>query len=257
MLARRSRSTFIVVISLMLMAACSRADSTSLPPAVQALAAQGLAVMKEFDAGKGIRAFVGIVNDRPIAVYVLADGNAIVGTRLNAKGEPLDDAKLEKLIAKPMSEKDWERLKTSTWVLDGKSDAPRIVYVFTDANCPYCHRFWEAARPWVDAGKVQIRDILVGVIKEDSPAKAAAILDAPDRSAALLENEKNYAGGGIAPAPSVSASVRQILDTNQTLMMAMGFQGTPGIVVRDSDGLIRKYNGMPQQSELINVLGPL
>src|SRR3546814_5178612 len=59
-----------------------------------------------------------------------------------------------------------------------------------DANCPYCNAFWEAARPWVDSGKVQLRHILVGIIKDDSPAKAAAILGAPDRSAALLTNER-------------------------------------------------------------------
>src|SRR2546429_3515415 len=53
-----------------------------------------------------------------------------------------------------------------------------------------CHKFWEAARPWVDAGKVQLRHILVGVIRDDSPAKAAAILQAPDRAAALMEQDR-------------------------------------------------------------------
>ncbi len=48
-----------------------------------------------------------------------------------------------------MSAKMWAKLEASAWVRDGKADAPRVVYTFSDANCPYCHNFWEAARPWV------------------------------------------------------------------------------------------------------------
>ncbi|WP_373769742.1 thiol:disulfide interchange protein DsbG, partial [Delftia acidovorans] len=81
--------------------------------------------------------------------------------------------------AKPAGDTVQAQLETSTWVPDGKADAPRVIYTFTDPNCKYCHKFWEAARPWVDAGKVQLRHILVGVIRDDSPAKAAAILQAP------------------------------------------------------------------------------
>src|SRR3546814_15255440 len=93
-----------------------------------------------------------------------------------------------------------------------------------DANCPYCNAFWEAARPWVDSGKVQLRHILVGIIKDDSPAKAAAILGAPDRSAALLTNERQFGQGGITPAKSVPADVRKILDDNLALMASTGFR---------------------------------
>lgn len=79
-----------------------------------------------------------------------------------------------------MGDQVWAQLESATWVLDGKADAPRIVYTFSDANCPYCNHFWEAARPWVNSGKVQLRHLLVGIIREDSPAKAAAILGASD-----------------------------------------------------------------------------
>lgn len=67
------------------------------------------------------------------------------------------------------------------WILDGKKEAPVIVYVFADPFCPYCKQFWQKARPWVDSGKVQLRTILVGVIKPESPATAAAILAAKIR----------------------------------------------------------------------------
>lgn len=241
---------------LLLMTGCSQAGTAAQPPAITALEGQGLTIVKEFDAGAEVRAFAAVAGDQPVAAYLTKDGNVIVGTRLDAKGNRIDDPKLLELVAKPMAERAWAQLESSTWVLDGKADAPRVVYTFSDANCPYCHSFWEAARPWVNAGKVQIRHILVGVIREDSPNKAAAILGAPNRSAALLENESRFGQGGITPAKSVPANVSKILDDNQMLMMTMGFRGTPGIIVRDEQGALKKYNGMPQPGALAEALGP-
>ena len=256
MFAQRVLFSFITAAPLILMPSGGQAQATDKPPVIEALEDQGVTFKQEFDAGEGVRAFAGIVGDSPIAVYVLADGNAVSGTRLNAKGEPIDQATLQSLVAKPISDQAWADLESATWVLDGKADAPRVIYTFTDANCPYCHLFWEAARPWVDAGKVQLRHLLVGLIKEDSPTKAAAILGASDRSAALRENEVKYDQGGITPAKSVPEDVQRTLDDNQMLMLSMGFRGTPGIIVRDGEGLIQKYNGMPQQGALAEVLGP-
>lgn len=256
MFAQRVLFSFMAAVPLIFMPSAGLAQTKDKPPVIEALEDQGVIFKQEFDAGKGVRAFAGIVGDNPVAVYVLADGHAIAGTRLNAKGEPIDQATLQSLVAKPISDQAWAQLESATWVLDGKADAPRIVYTFTDANCPYCHLFWEAARPWVDAGKVQLRHLLVGVIKEDSPTKAAAILGAADPSAALLENEVKFDQGGITPAKSVPEDVHKTLEENQLLMLSMGFRGTPGIVFRGDDGLIEKHNGMPQQGALAEVLGP-
>ncbi|SCY58270.1 hypothetical protein [Pseudomonas flexibilis] len=40
------------------------------------------------------------------------------------------------------------------------------------------------------------------------------------------------------------------------LMMSLGFRGTPAILVRDSEGLVQKYNGMPQPAALAEIMGP-
>lgn len=259
MFAKRVIFSLLVLAPVMLMASCSQEENDEKidrPPVLMAMEDQGLILMEEFDEDQDLRAFAGLVGDKPIAIYVLSDGNAVVGTRLNAKGEAIDEEILQNLVAKPVSDKAWAALESATWVLDGKADAPRIVYTFTDANCPYCHLFWEAARPWVDSGKVQLRHILVGIIKEDSPAKAAAILGSSDQSAAMQENEEKFDQGGIKPADSVSGSVGKILEDNHFLMLSMGFRGTPGIVVRNDTGLIQKYRGMPQQDDLHEILGP-
>ncbi|MBN5086513.1 thiol:disulfide interchange protein DsbG [Stenotrophomonas maltophilia] len=244
-----------LAICFLLVSGCSQAQNSENPPAVRALEQQGLTIMKEFDAGGGMRAFAAAAGDEPIAAYLMNDGNVIVGTRLDANGNRIDSEKLQQLVAKPTADRVWAELESSTWVLDGKASAPRVIYAFADANCPYCHLFWKAARPWVDAGKVQLRHVLVGVIREDSPNKAAAILGAPDRSAAFRENENKFDRGGITPAKSIPADVRKALDENQMLMTALGFRGTPGIVVRDEDGALKKYNGMPRPEKLPEVLG--
>lgn len=256
MLLQRSSISSTVAVILMLVAGCGLAENPDRPQVIEALQAQGLTVVQEFDVGSDLRAFAGVAGEQPIAVYVSREGHAIVGTRLDAKGEPLDESTLQDLVAKPMGEQVWKQLESATWVLDGKADAPRIVYTFSDANCPYCNRFWQAARPWVDSGKVQIRHLLVGIIREDSPAKAVAILSAPDRSAALLENETTFNQGGITPVKNISADMRKILADNKMLMLSTGFQGTPGIVVRHDNGVVQKYNGMPQPESLNEVLGP-
>ena len=101
------------------------------------------------------------------------------------------------------------------------------------------------------------RAVPVGVIRDDSPAKAAAILQATDRTAALLENEKKAGQGGITPAFSVSPDMRKTLDAHHKLMLSLGFRGTPGIVVLQETGGIKSYGGMPRPAALPEVFGPL
>ncbi|WNH47235.1 thiol:disulfide interchange protein DsbG [Stenotrophomonas aracearum] len=239
-------------------AAASTAKAGANRPAVlQGIEKHGFEVMGEFDAPGGLRGFAGLVGgQQPAAAYVTADGkNVMVGTLFNEKGEDVGAAPLEKLVEKPMSDKIWNKLDASAWVRDGRADAPRVVYTFSDANCPYCHRFWEAARPWVDSGKVQLRHVMVGVIREDSPAKAAAILGAPNPSAVFLQNEHDFSKGGIKPAAKITPELANKLDANQVLMVELGFQGTPGILFRDAQGIVQRVSGMPQGEDMEKVMG--
>lgn len=228
------------------------------PAVLQGIEKQGFEVIGEFDAPGGLRGFAGVVGgQQPAAAYVTADGkNVMVGTLFNEKGEDVGAAPLDKLVAKPMSDRIWKRLDGSAWVRDGRADAPRVVYTFSDANCPYCHRFWEAARPWVDSGKVQLRHVMVGVIREDSPAKAAAILGAPNPSAVFLQNEHDFGKGGIKPAATITPELANKLDANQVLMVELGFQGTPGILFHDAQGMVQRVSGMPQGEDMEKVMGP-
>jgi len=240
----RPLGTVLAVSLLMALAGGSQAQTPSAPDAAPAkggadrpavlkgIEKHGFEVIGEFDAPGGLRGFAGVVGgQQPAAAYVTADGkHVVVGSLFDANGEDVGAAPLEKLAAKPMSERSWKKLD--------------------------CHRFWEAARPWVDAGKVQLRHVMVGVIREDSPAKAAAILTAPNPSAALLENERLFDRGGIKPAASLTAEVANKLDANQVLMIELGFQGTPGILFKDAQGMVQRRSGMPQGDDMTVVLGP-
>ncbi|MBK0014394.1 thiol:disulfide interchange protein DsbG [Stenotrophomonas sp. S41] len=239
-------------------AAAPAAGKGERPAVLKGIEKHGFEVVSEFDAPGGLRGFAGVVGgQQPAAAYVTSDGkHVLVGSLFDAEGNDVAAEAVEKLVSAPMSAKLWSKLEASAWVRDGKADAPRIVYTFSDANCPYCHKFWDAARPWVDAGKVQLRHIMVGVIREDSPAKAAAILSARDPSAALLENEHQFDRGGIKPLPSISRDVAGKLDANQVLMVEMGFQGTPGILFQNAEGSVERRAGLPQGDDLLKVLGP-
>lgn len=227
------------------------------PTVIETIEARGFEVFGEFDAPGGLRGFAGLAGQQPVAAYVTPDGeHLLLGTLVNAAGEDVGQPHLMRLVAEPMSERIWDKLENSHWVADGREDAPRVVYAFSDANCPYCNRFWEAARPWVESGQVQLRHVMVGVIREDSANKAAAILGAPSPSEMLARNERSFASGGIKGVATVPADVRRKLDSNQLLMLELGFQGTPGILFRDAQGTVQRRSGMPTPDDLPVVLGP-
>ncbi|MDP5008739.1 MAG: thiol:disulfide interchange protein DsbG, partial [Glaciimonas sp.] len=137
------------------------AAPTNWPAPIKALEAQGIEIIGRFDAPGGVQGYAAIMQQKPLAIYLTADGKqAIVGTMLDAKGVNLNEAPLDKLVSKPMTLKTWSLLEKSNWIADGSKNAKRIVYTFTDPNCPYCNKFWNDARPWVKAGNVQIRHIM-------------------------------------------------------------------------------------------------
>ncbi|MGH8327957.1 MAG: thiol:disulfide interchange protein DsbG [Steroidobacteraceae bacterium] len=145
-------------------------------------------------------------------------------------------------------------LQQSKWVAEGSAHPRHILYVFMDANCPYCHMLWLALKPYYRSG-LQVRDILVGVISPSSPGKAAAIFEARDPSAELRTNESRWGhgpgyGGGIAPLSAPSARDLNEIERNDELMQAFGIRGTPGIVFADATGRLHVISGVPRNGKL-------
>ncbi len=246
----------ISIAAVIALAVPATAHATSAPPApIEALAEHGFKIEQTFEVPGDMTGYVAEYKGRPITIYLTADHKrAIVGTMIDAKGRNVGAEALRHVSAQQY-QGIWPRLEKSSWVADGSDDAERVIYAFTDANCPFCHKFWQKSRPWVKAGKVQIREIMIGVLKPSSPAKAAAILAADDSAAALEKNERHFDDGGIAPLDKAPLIVKKLVKDNNSLMRSLGFYGTPTIVYHDADGNVRVIQGLPQGDKMAEVMG--
>jgi thiol:disulfide interchange protein DsbG len=228
--------------------------AADLPAPVKALQKEGVEIVAPFKASGGLAGYAGMVGKRPVAVYLTPDGKqAILGTMVDARGQDLSQPVLDKIVGKPLAAKTWKELAASGWIADGSAKAARVVYVFTDPNCPYCNKFWKDARPWVDAGKVQLRHIMVGILGPTSPGKAAALLSAKDPAAALRDHESRKTEAvALATVPPRAAAQ---LQGNHALMQQMELGATPAIVYLDGTGLLKIEQGAPQPDKLARILG--
>lgn len=227
-----------------------------LPAPVQALSNQGLTIHGQFEAPGGIRGYGASVQGQDMAIYLTPDGeHAIVGTLMDSDGNDLTEAQLDEHVRVPLEAETWQLLEESHWIQDGDTAAPRIIYTFTDANCPYCHQLWEQARPWVEAGKVQLRHIMVGILATNSPALAATMLGADDPSAALNAHSK----GTRVSASAQPRDIEEQVYANNQLFEELGLYATPtSAFQRETEsGSIRidRIQGMPSEERLIEMMG--
>lgn len=242
--------------AVVVMALAGPASGQERPAPIEHLKGQGFEVTDRFQAPGGMTGYVGRLDGKPLAAYLTPDGeHMVVGPMLDAKGRNLTRPRLGQLAAPDVDKETWSRLREADWFADGAEDAGTVIYTFTDPNCPYCHRFREAAAPWVDAGRVQIRHIMVGILKDDSPDKAATILGSPDPAAALLRNQNRFDDGGIAVDEERVAAARERVEQNNRLMRELGLRATPVIYYRDQEGNMARKQGMPRSSQLPAILG--
>ncbi|MEC9607069.1 thiol:disulfide interchange protein DsbG [Escherichia marmotae] len=232
------------------------AYAEELPAPVKAIEKQGITIIKSFDAPGGMKGYLGKYQDMGVTIYLTPDGkHAISGYMYNEKGENLSNALIEKEIYAPAGREMWQRMEQSNWLLDGKKDAPVVVYVFADPFCPYCKQFWQQARPWVDAGKVQIRTLLVGVIKPESPTTAAAILASKDPAKTWQEYEASGGKLKLNLSGSITPEQMKILSANETLMDELGANVTPAIYYMSPENTLQQAVGLPDQKTFNIIMG--
>ena len=227
------------------------------PAPIKAVEARGAEIIQRFDAPSGLQGYAARYNGQGVALYLTEDGqHVLVGSLLNAKGEDLSQQPLDKLVYEPLAKAMLGKLERSTWIADGSAKAPRIIYMFSDPNCPYCTMFWKQARPWVEAGDVQIRHVMVGMLRQDSVEKAAALLNAKDQQAALHEHESAGKASKLKGLKKIPAAIQQQLDSNLGLMAEMGVAATPAIFYPDESGQLRQQRGAPSPDVLKQIMGP-
>ena len=227
------------------------------PDIIKQVTDRGLKVVSSFKAIDGMTGYVFDSKGAPVTIYVTRDGqHAFVGTLIDKNGANLSAPKVRELFIDAKNQQAWSRLEESVWIQDGDPNAETVVYAFVDPNCPYCHRFRTAALPWLNAGKVQIRHILVGVLASDSVAKAASILGSKKPHGALIKNFETFRSGGIVPVHDVSERGKAAVEANNRLMSELGISATPGIYYKDGSGNVNMRLGLPPESELKKIMNP-
>ncbi|MGO1773468.1 MULTISPECIES: thiol:disulfide interchange protein DsbG [unclassified Halomonas] len=234
----------------------SASYANDLPAPVQALADQGIEIHGQFEAPGGLRGYGASVQGRDMAIYLTPDGeHAVIGTLMDSQGNDLTEAQLDEHVRAPLEAQTWQLLSESHWIQDGDVDAPRVIYTFTDANCPYCRQLWQDVRPWVEAGEVQLRHIMVGILAPDSPGKAATILGSADPTATL----HGHNSGEEVEASAQPREIEEQVYANNQLFEELGLYATPTSAFQreTEDGTLRidRIQGLPSDERLIDMMG--
>jgi len=162
-------------------------------------------------------------------------------------------------------------LEKTAVVAEGANSPKRMLYAFFDPNCTPCHFVWKALQAYERAG-LQVRWVPVAYQKENSAARAHAVMQASDRAAALRElmqarahevaQRKNETRdradrpvGGVTPIANLPSPFVTQLEANLQLMKRFGAPGTPLLVWKDADGKVQLKIGMPRLSQLPAITG--
>lgn len=120
------------------------------------------------------------------------------------------------------------------------SGAPELT-IFVDPNCVFCHVMWQNLSDASIAGKVRIRWVPVGILRQDSMGRAASLIQGGLR--AMQSNESGFQGGsetGGAPISKDPAALRNAQDNTQKFIAWSQFNGlspaTPTLVWTAKNG---------------------
>lgn len=189
-------------------------------------------------------------------LYGLGD-YVISGSILDKTGKDLTKQYARTELPKPDYAKAAKQLSASSYLVnEGPADKPEI-YVFSDPNCPFCHKFWEQSRDWVAQGKVQIHWIMVGFLRPSSAGISATILtsDDPVRTMNNFESRQGTGSEQVKPMKDIPDDIRAVIAQHGQLMADLGFSGTPGLFFKNTDGHWQTINGLPDQTALAQALG--
>ena len=200
----------------------------------------------EVDVLRFMRRWHGLV---ALAMVLGFAGAAFAGATHGGAPTPAEQARTEKVMA---------RFAAAHWIAEGTGK--RILYVFMDPNCPYCHKLFDELQPQIASRHLQVRYIVVGYLTATSQGKAAAILTAKDPLKALEYNERNFGRhGDLGGIDEILPSARIIgeLEKNYRLLRATGANGVPAMVVVDRDRGPTLIPGAPSPKDLRKILDNL
>ncbi|NIY46488.1 thiol:disulfide interchange protein DsbG [Cedecea colo] len=251
----KSVSGWVFSLALTASTAVLAAEAT-LPAPIAALQKQGFELKGEFKAPGNLQGYAMQYQGQGTTVYLTPDKqHAIMGNLVDAAGKNLSDEQVEKWVYAPMAKEMWQKLEKNHWIAAGKADAPHIVYVFADPYCPYCTQFWQKAQPWLKSGKVQLRVLMVGMLRPDSAQKAAAIMMAEDPAKTLADYENSLGKMALKAPTTITPQITEALKNNLALMDELGGSATPSIYYLNKEGRLQQHQGMPDDETLQAMMG--
>ena len=183
---------------------------------------------------------------------IAAAGTGLLGFTSLAPRAAAQDA------SNPVAEKVLGEMGKAVTIDEGRGK--RVLYIFFDANCPYCHLVYTELRSKVGKDDLQFRWVPCAVLTPTSVTRGAAILQAPNRLAAFQANENGYGkgadpqAGGITPAAKVDPATAAILNANNALLDATKSPGVPTLLWRDKKGHALLLVGPPDAKQLEDIL---
>jgi thiol:disulfide interchange protein DsbG len=97
---------------------------------------------------------------------------------------------------------------------------------------------------------------MVGVIREDSAAKAATLLADANPETALQKHEQAGQSSTLKAMSSIPKDIQAKLDANMKLMNDLGLSATPSIFYKDAAGHQQQQQGAPRPEVLAKMMGP-
>jgi thiol:disulfide interchange protein DsbG len=152
----------IVLVLFLVMMIPAPAAAQEYPKAIQGAIDSGAEVVKQFPAASGLTGWVLQDEWSTSIIYTTADKKTvIVGRLISEDGQDLNALYAKLHVPAPDLSDLYGELERAAYVVEGPIDNPRsIIYVFVDANCPYCHFTWRALQAYEQAGP-QVRWLLV------------------------------------------------------------------------------------------------
>ncbi len=153
------------------------------------------------------------------SVYVTSDGKYLIqgdvirlgGTQLSSISDQLQAAENKKLLS--------ALKKEDLLVYPAKGKTKHVVYIFTDASCPYCHKL-HAHLPEINAKGIEVRYIAWPRGEQFMPAMES-VWCSKDRKAAFEL--------AMADSPLPPADCKNPVREQYQMGLNMGINGTPAI----------------------------
>ena len=224
--------------------------AADLPPALQNVVQQGAKVIRSFPAPDGLTGWVIEIQGRDVIAFTTASGDYLLsGVLLDGEGTDLTRKYTDQYIPQPDAQRQAGVLAADQMLVDEGSARAPLIYVYADPNCIYCNRLWTELRPYVDGGKLHVRWVLVDFLKPTSKGRAAAILTAAVRSAALAQDEMRFdrahEEGGISELRPVPLDIEAALKLHDAELAATGNVGTPILLIHSGGNWSFSY-GLPR-----------